>query len=228
MVQTRQGFLQAPRCIHSWMNCLLTDLIFFMQPSALLSCLRLEPTATESCIYPAWGLGLLFLPSSLFVSSLCHLFVSSGALRRHSSLSFFLLLVLKNIPGDRLSPCACLNLPLQLSRWVFFRHTNSKANFHLFWQNRPHDKASERHTGPQAHLREKLTNRNGDASSADDRKVKGPSKISFEVEAQSPDPYWGQWTPPCGVSKAPHISHSGTVWQLWYPLATWDSETFEM
>lgn len=102
--------------------------------------------------------------------------------------SFFLRLVLKNIPGGCLSPYVCLNLPLQLSRWVFFRHTISKANFHLLWQSRPHDKASERYTGPEAHLREKLTNRTGDVSSTDNQKVKGPSKISCEVETQSPDP----------------------------------------
>lgn len=121
-----------PVHVHGW-AALLTGLISFLPQSALLSCLRLEPAADESCIHSAWGLNLLLFPSSF----ICSFLVPPVCLIWHSKKEFLHLLIpppciKKKIPGGFLSPCVCLNLPQQLSRRVFFRHMNSKADFHLF------------------------------------------------------------------------------------------------
>lgn len=121
-----------PICIHGW-TVLLTDLIF--------SC-------HSQLYYPASGLNLqqlnlvFALPEALtccsslhplFVPSLCHLFVLSGTIRRHSlHLLIPPLVVKKKVPRGFLSPFVFWNLTRQLSAWVFFRHVNCKADFHLF------------------------------------------------------------------------------------------------
>lgn len=58
-----------PVYIQGWTRP-LTGQIFFLPQSALLSCLRLEPAAVESCVCSAWGLNLLLLPSSFICSFL--------------------------------------------------------------------------------------------------------------------------------------------------------------
>lgn len=122
-----------PICIHGW-TVLLTDLIF--------SC-------HSQLYYPASGLNLqqlnlvFALPEALtccsslhplFVPSLCHLFVLSGTIRRHSLHLLIPPLVVKKkkVPCGFLLPFVCWNLPRQLSTGVFFRHVNCKADFHLF------------------------------------------------------------------------------------------------
>lgn len=129
------------------------------------------PSCSHQLYYPASGLNLqplnlvFALPGALTCCSLLHLylFLPCATCFPHRALwggfppcPFSSTSSIKKHPRWPPFTCVLLNLPLQLSRWVFFRHMNSKANFHLFWQNRPRDKASERHSVPQATLKRKI------------------------------------------------------------------------
>lgn len=101
-----------PVHIHGW-TALLTGLIFFLPQSALLSCLRLEPAAAESCICFAWGPNLLLFPSSFICSFLVppvcliwrykkaflHLLIPRLVLKKNPRWLSFTLCVLESAPA---------------------------------------------------------------------------------------------------------------------------------
>lgn len=74
--------------VHGW-TAPLTGLIFFLPQSALLSCLKLEPAAAESCFCSAWGLNLLLFPSSF----ICSFLVPPVCLIWHYTMAFLHLLI---------------------------------------------------------------------------------------------------------------------------------------
>lgn len=51
--------------------------------------------------------------------------------------------------------CVLESAPAAVER-VFFRHLNSKADFHLFYKNRPRYKTSERHASTLHTLKRKI------------------------------------------------------------------------
>lgn len=166
-----------PSHIHGW-PVLLTGLISFLPQSALLSCLRLEPAAAESCICPAWGLNLLLFPSSFICSFLVppvcliwhckkaflHLLIPSLVyIKKKSQVTFFHLVhVLESTPAAVESGTW---IPKPIS--ICFKRTDLTA------------KCQKGTWVLCTHLKGKLTNRNGDVSSTNDTKAKGRSKISL-------------------------------------------------
>lgn len=154
--------------IHGW-TASLTGLIFFLPQSALLSCLRLEPAAAESCICSAWGLNLLLFPSSFICSFLVppvcliwhytkaflHLLIPPLVLKKKSQVASF------HLVCAEICPSSCQN-EFSSGTWIpklisicstrtdpFTRHQRGTREL---W----------------AHLKEKLTNRSGDGSNTND------------------------------------------------------------